>query len=84
MMAACSKAVRGIDMCASRTTLGGIFARRTKGERVAWIFGAYFDVAPLEDFYTSQRASSVRRRMTHVVVVLTPPQAQRENERNMP
>jgi hypothetical protein len=33
-------------------TLGGVFARRTASDRVAWIFGAYFDVAPLEDFYT--------------------------------
>lgn len=33
-------------------TLGGAFARHTSSERVAWIFGAYFDVSPLEDFYT--------------------------------
>ena len=33
-------------------TLGGVFARHTTSDRTAWIFGAYFDVAPLEDFYT--------------------------------
>ncbi len=33
-------------------TLGGIFARHTTSDRLAWVFGAYFDVAPLEDFYT--------------------------------
>lgn len=33
-------------------TLGGVFARHTRGDRVAWLFGAYFDVSPLEDFYT--------------------------------
>ncbi len=33
-------------------TLGGVFARRVTSDNVAWIFGAYFDVAPLEDFYT--------------------------------
>ncbi len=33
-------------------TLGGVFARYMSGDRVAWIFGAYADVSPLEDFYT--------------------------------
>lgn len=33
-------------------TLGGAFARNVRGDRFAWIFGFYFDVAPLEDFYT--------------------------------
>jgi hypothetical protein len=33
-------------------TLGGAFARYTQNDRLAWIFGAYFDLAPLEDFYT--------------------------------
>jgi hypothetical protein len=33
-------------------TLGGIFARHTSSERSAWVVGIYFDVAPLEDFYT--------------------------------
>jgi hypothetical protein len=33
-------------------TLGGAFARHTTSDRVAWIFGVYFDVSPLEDFYT--------------------------------
>jgi hypothetical protein len=33
-------------------TLGGAFARYSQNDRLAWIFGAYFDVAPLEDFYT--------------------------------
>lgn len=33
-------------------TLGGVFARHTSNDRTAWIFGAYFDVSPLEDFYT--------------------------------
>jgi hypothetical protein len=33
-------------------TLGGVFARHTTSDRVAWLFGAYFDVSPLEDFYT--------------------------------
>ncbi len=33
-------------------TLGGAFARYTQSDRLYWIFGAYFDVAPLEDFYT--------------------------------
>jgi len=33
-------------------TLGGIFARNVRGDRFAWIVGAYFDVSPLEDFYT--------------------------------
>ncbi len=33
-------------------TMGGAFARNVRGDRFAWIFGAYFDVSPLEDFYT--------------------------------
>jgi hypothetical protein len=33
-------------------TLGGLFGRYTKTGKTAWIFGAYFDVSPLEDFYT--------------------------------
>jgi hypothetical protein len=33
-------------------TLGGVFARHTTNDRTAWVFGAYFDVSPLEDFYT--------------------------------
>jgi hypothetical protein len=33
-------------------TLGGVFGRYTSSDRVAWIFGAYADVSPLEDFYT--------------------------------
>jgi hypothetical protein len=33
-------------------TLGGVFARYVSSDRVAWIFGAYADVSPLEDFYT--------------------------------
>jgi hypothetical protein len=33
-------------------TLGGAFARRLQSDRFAWIVGFYFDVAPLEDFYT--------------------------------
>ncbi len=33
-------------------TLGGAFARYTRSERLAWIFGAYMDKAPLESFYT--------------------------------
>jgi hypothetical protein len=33
-------------------TLGGVFGRYTHDDRVAWLFGAYFDVSPLEDFYT--------------------------------
>lgn len=33
-------------------TLGGFFARNVRGDRFAWIIGAYFDVSPLEDFYT--------------------------------
>jgi len=33
-------------------TLGGVFARYTSNDNTAWIFGAYFDVSPLEDFYT--------------------------------
>lgn len=32
-------------------TLGGVFARYVHDERFAWVFGVYFDVAPLEDFY---------------------------------
>jgi hypothetical protein len=32
--------------------LGGAFARRAVGDRTAWIFGVYYDVGPLEDFYT--------------------------------
>jgi hypothetical protein len=33
-------------------TLGGVFARYMSSDRVAWIFGAYADVSPLEEFYT--------------------------------
>jgi hypothetical protein len=33
-------------------TLGGIFARHLRSDSVAWIFGVYFDVSTLEDFYT--------------------------------
>lgn len=33
-------------------TLGGAFARRLQSDRFAWVVGFYFDVAPLEDFYT--------------------------------
>jgi len=33
-------------------TLGGVFARYLPGERVSWVFGAYMDVSPVEDFYT--------------------------------
>jgi hypothetical protein len=33
-------------------TMGGVFARRIYGDSTAWIFGAYFDVGPLESFYT--------------------------------
>lgn len=33
-------------------TLGGVFGRYTQSDRTAWVFGAYFDVSPLEDFYT--------------------------------
>ena len=33
-------------------TLGGVFARNVRGDRFAWVIGAYFDVSPLEDFYT--------------------------------
>jgi hypothetical protein len=33
-------------------TLAGAFARYTRNERLAWIFGAYMDKAPLESFYT--------------------------------
>lgn len=33
-------------------TLGGVFARNVRGDRFAWAVGAYFDVSPLEDFYT--------------------------------
>lgn len=33
-------------------TLGGAFARHLSSDRFAWIVGVYFDVAPLEDFYT--------------------------------
>jgi hypothetical protein len=33
-------------------TLGGAFAHYTRNDRLSWVFGAYFDVAPLEDFYT--------------------------------
>jgi hypothetical protein len=33
-------------------TLGGVFARYVRNDRTAWIFGAYVDLAPLEDFYT--------------------------------
>jgi hypothetical protein len=33
-------------------TLGGIFTRNVRGDRLAWIIGAYFDVSPLEDFFT--------------------------------
>jgi hypothetical protein len=33
-------------------TLGGAFARKLQNDRFAWVVGAYFDVAPLEDFYT--------------------------------
>ncbi len=33
-------------------TMGGAFARNVRGDRFAWIVGAYFDVSPLEDFYT--------------------------------
>lgn len=33
-------------------TLGGVFARKVHGDRFAWIVGVYFDVSPLEDFYT--------------------------------
>jgi hypothetical protein len=32
-------------------TLGGVFARYVHDERFAWVFGVYFDVAPLEDLY---------------------------------
>ena len=32
-------------------TLGGAFARYTRSQSVAWIFGAYMDKAPLESFY---------------------------------
>ncbi|HMN45497.1 MAG TPA: hypothetical protein PKE27_13015 [Povalibacter sp.] len=33
-------------------TLGGVFGRNVRNARFAWIVGAYFDVSPLEDFYT--------------------------------
>ncbi|HEY5809878.1 MAG TPA: hypothetical protein VIT67_18030 [Povalibacter sp.] len=33
-------------------TLGGAFARNLRGDRFAWVVGVYFDVSPLEDFYT--------------------------------
>jgi hypothetical protein len=33
-------------------TLGGVFARNIRSDRFSWVVGAYFDVAPLEDFYT--------------------------------
>jgi hypothetical protein len=33
-------------------TLGGVFARNVRSNRFSWVVGAYFDVAPLEDFYT--------------------------------
>ena len=33
-------------------TLGGVFVRNLANDRFAWIAGAYFDVSPLEDFYT--------------------------------
>jgi hypothetical protein len=33
-------------------TLCGFFARHLSGDRVAWIFGVYADIAPLEDFFT--------------------------------
>ncbi len=32
--------------------LGGVFARYLRSDRVAWLFGAYFDVGSAEDFYT--------------------------------
>ncbi len=32
-------------------TMGGFFARYSASERTAWVFGAYFDMAPLEDVY---------------------------------
>jgi hypothetical protein len=32
-------------------TLGGVFARYLRTERIAWVFGAYMDRAPLESFY---------------------------------
>jgi hypothetical protein len=33
-------------------TLGGVFARNIRNDRFSWVVGAYFDIAPLEDFYT--------------------------------
>jgi len=33
-------------------TLGGAFVRRLQSDRFAWVAGFYFDVSPLEDFYT--------------------------------
>jgi hypothetical protein len=33
-------------------TLGGVFGRQIRSDRFAWILGAYFDVSPVEDFYT--------------------------------
>jgi hypothetical protein len=33
-------------------TLGGVFGRYTQSDRTAWVFGVYFDISPLEDFYT--------------------------------
>ena len=33
-------------------TLGGLFARYMSDDRTAWVVGAYFDVSPLDDFYT--------------------------------
>jgi hypothetical protein len=66
-------------------TLGGVFTRYTQSDRLAWIFGGYFDVSSFDKFYVPYigLTYSINERWTTHIVMPWPDIAYAPNERTL-